>query len=231
MLYVQFWAPDDGRKNRLKGVERRTEISKLRIVASCWLYCANILAMHVPMNVKFTVFCRPAQPLVWFVNHMYIIIYLLTDLLTHSMEQSPPWDVNRFSTSQGILCIHKCLLRGVTSHKTTCSLNITICWKFSWVTYLSAWWIKALWEYLSYLFIIRSCQIHVNGVLLASSLEKTKKEASRVAAEVGLEKLKETCYTIKVSHITFHSSYRPASVCQFNHVHCPLLSKHFVQYP
>lgn len=43
-----------------------------------------------------------------------------------------------------------------------------------------------------------SCQMYVNGVLLASSLEKTKKEASRVAAEVGLEKLKETCYTIKM---------------------------------
>ena len=28
-LYVQFWAPDDGRKNRLKHVERLTEINKL----------------------------------------------------------------------------------------------------------------------------------------------------------------------------------------------------------
>ena len=27
-LYVQFWAPDDGRKNRLKHVERLTEINK-----------------------------------------------------------------------------------------------------------------------------------------------------------------------------------------------------------
>ena len=37
-LYVQFWAPDDGRKNRLKNVERLTEINKLWNVASCWLY-------------------------------------------------------------------------------------------------------------------------------------------------------------------------------------------------
>jgi len=36
----------------LKHVERLTEIKKLRIVASCWLYSANILAMHGPMNVK-----------------------------------------------------------------------------------------------------------------------------------------------------------------------------------
>jgi len=41
-LYVQFWAADDGRKNRLKHVERRTEINKSWNVASCWLYSANI---------------------------------------------------------------------------------------------------------------------------------------------------------------------------------------------
>ena len=40
-LYVQFWAPDDGRENRLKHVERLTEINKLWIVASCLLYAAN----------------------------------------------------------------------------------------------------------------------------------------------------------------------------------------------
>ena len=43
-LYVQFWAPDDGRKTRLKHVERRTGIKKFRNVASCWLYCANLSA-------------------------------------------------------------------------------------------------------------------------------------------------------------------------------------------
>ena len=38
MLYIQFWAPDDGRRNRLKHVEHFTEINKLCNVASCWLY-------------------------------------------------------------------------------------------------------------------------------------------------------------------------------------------------
>ena len=51
-LYVQFCAPGNGRKDRLKRVECLTEINKLRNVASCWLYSANILVMHGPMNVK-----------------------------------------------------------------------------------------------------------------------------------------------------------------------------------
>ena len=40
-------------KPRLKHVERLTEIKKFLNVASFWLYTANILAMHGPMNVKF----------------------------------------------------------------------------------------------------------------------------------------------------------------------------------
>ena len=55
-LYVQFWAPDDGWKNSLKHVQHLTEINKLRNVASCWLYSANILAMYGHMNVKCTLF-------------------------------------------------------------------------------------------------------------------------------------------------------------------------------
>ena len=51
MMYVQFCAPDDGRKTCLKHVECLTEIN-LRNVASCWLYSENISAMHGPMNVK-----------------------------------------------------------------------------------------------------------------------------------------------------------------------------------
>jgi len=39
-------------KNRLKHVEHLTEINEMRKVASCWLYSANILAMHGPMNVE-----------------------------------------------------------------------------------------------------------------------------------------------------------------------------------
>ena len=49
---MQFWAPDDGRKNRPKHVEHLTEINKLWNGASCWLYSANILAMRGHMNVK-----------------------------------------------------------------------------------------------------------------------------------------------------------------------------------
>ena len=52
MLYVQFRAPDDGRKSRPNHVERLTEINKLRKVASCWLYSANILAIYGSINVK-----------------------------------------------------------------------------------------------------------------------------------------------------------------------------------
>jgi hypothetical protein len=40
----------------------------------------------------------------------------------------------------------------------------------------------------------------VNGKLLASSTERYKKVAGRVAAEEGLQKLKETCYTIKAGY-------------------------------
>jgi len=46
------WAPDKGRKARLKHVEHLTEINKLRNVASFWLYSANILATHGLMSVK-----------------------------------------------------------------------------------------------------------------------------------------------------------------------------------
>ena len=51
-LYLQFWATDEGRKNRLKHVERLTGINKLWIVASCWLYFANILAIDGPVNIN-----------------------------------------------------------------------------------------------------------------------------------------------------------------------------------
>ena len=41
---MQFSSPDDGRKSRLKHVERLTEINKLRNVASFWLYPENMLS-------------------------------------------------------------------------------------------------------------------------------------------------------------------------------------------
>ena len=49
---MQFWAPDDGRKDRLKHVERVREINKLWNVGSCWLQSESILAMHGAMSVK-----------------------------------------------------------------------------------------------------------------------------------------------------------------------------------
>ena len=52
-LYVQFCAPDDRRKNRLKHVQRLKEKNKLWKIASCCLNSVNILAMHGHMNVKF----------------------------------------------------------------------------------------------------------------------------------------------------------------------------------
>ena len=42
MLYIQFWAPSDGRRNCLKHVEHFTEINKLCNVASCWLHLKKI---------------------------------------------------------------------------------------------------------------------------------------------------------------------------------------------
>jgi len=52
MLYIQFWAPDDGRRNRLKHVEHFTEINKLCNVASCWLYFEICLRCTDPWTSK-----------------------------------------------------------------------------------------------------------------------------------------------------------------------------------
>ena len=49
---MQFCAPFDERKKLLEHLEPLVEINILRNVASCWLYSANILAMHGPVNVK-----------------------------------------------------------------------------------------------------------------------------------------------------------------------------------
>ena len=54
-LYVQFWAPDHGRKNRLKHVERLTEINKLRNVASCLLYSEIAVQCVIILCVRLTV--------------------------------------------------------------------------------------------------------------------------------------------------------------------------------
>ena len=57
MLYIQFWTPDDGRRNRQKHVEHFTEINKLCDVASCWLYLKIRLRCTDPWTSNMTL-CR-----------------------------------------------------------------------------------------------------------------------------------------------------------------------------
>jgi hypothetical protein len=54
-----FWAPDGGRRNRLKHVENFTEINNLCNVASCWLYlkmclrCTDPWTLNTPINLLY----------------------------------------------------------------------------------------------------------------------------------------------------------------------------------
>ena len=48
MLYVQLWAPDDGRRNCLKHVENCVEINKLCNFTSCGLYLVKYLRCRDP---------------------------------------------------------------------------------------------------------------------------------------------------------------------------------------
>jgi hypothetical protein len=59
MLFIQFWAPDDGRRTRLKHVEHFTQINTLFNVASCWLYLKIHLRRMDPWVSKF--FIQPAD--------------------------------------------------------------------------------------------------------------------------------------------------------------------------
>jgi hypothetical protein len=47
MLCIQFWAPDDGRRTRLKHVENFSEINTLCNIASCWLYLKSIYGARI----------------------------------------------------------------------------------------------------------------------------------------------------------------------------------------
>ena len=49
---MQFCVPNDGRKIRLKHVERLTEINKFEKLCILLVVLCDILAMHGPMNVK-----------------------------------------------------------------------------------------------------------------------------------------------------------------------------------
>ena len=50
--YVQLWAPDDGRKDRLKHVEHFTRINNLRNRCILLVVLQEYILMHGPMNVK-----------------------------------------------------------------------------------------------------------------------------------------------------------------------------------
>jgi hypothetical protein len=69
------WAPDDGRRNRLKHVEHFIEINILRNVASCWLHFGNFLSLFVDVfnYTLLTAF------IVWYSRHcLQYVITLLT---------------------------------------------------------------------------------------------------------------------------------------------------------
>ena len=66
MLYIQFWAPYDGRRNRLKHVEHFTEINKLCNVTSCWLY----MKIHVLCTDPWT---SNKFKRVWYILNKYCI--------------------------------------------------------------------------------------------------------------------------------------------------------------
>ena len=92
-LYMQFWAPDDGRKNRLKHVERLAEINKLWKVACCWLYSENFLkyfSRNLPWRPHFTTSIRlwrhvPGS------NIRNIRVKTVTATLTVDETQSPKY--------------------------------------------------------------------------------------------------------------------------------------------
>ena len=52
MPYIQFWAPDDGWRDRLKHVEHFTEVNKFCNVAYFWLYLKICLRCTDPWTSK-----------------------------------------------------------------------------------------------------------------------------------------------------------------------------------
>jgi len=63
LLYTKFWAPDDGRKDRPKHVERFTRINNWdkRCILLAVLY--EYITMHGPTNIKSTQSCQCLQSL------------------------------------------------------------------------------------------------------------------------------------------------------------------------
>jgi hypothetical protein len=122
MLCIQFRAPDDGRRTRLKHVERFTVIIILRNVASCWFY----LKIHEDVsnwNIHHSVF---RQTLVWRTCHleqsetrtwgfgnerkMAPSMALMTDYAkTHVMKQKEAQMLNHYLSehNQNIYLLHR----------------------------------------------------------------------------------------------------------------------------
>ena len=79
MLYIQFWAPDDGRRNRLKYVERFTEINKLRnFVLICFQRDETLQSLFIS-GILLYMFRVVSSPIIRSTyNCIYSIWYLLT---------------------------------------------------------------------------------------------------------------------------------------------------------
>jgi len=78
MLYIQFWAPDDGRRNRLKYVERFTEINKLRnFVLICFQRDETLQSLFIS-GILLYMFRVVSSPIIRSTyNCIYSIWYLL----------------------------------------------------------------------------------------------------------------------------------------------------------
>ena len=69
---MQFWAPDNGWKNRLKRVERLTEINKVWNVASCRSYSANLLKCTYLSDILCIWGVRISHS-VWYARHQELV--------------------------------------------------------------------------------------------------------------------------------------------------------------
>ena len=101
-LYVQFWAPDDGRKNHLKHVERLTEINKLWNFASCWLYSTNILTTH---------FVKTQHSVLSYINIIYMLHVLkFTDHNQFGLYMISKISEGHYQTYAVTPTFHMCLI-------------------------------------------------------------------------------------------------------------------------
>jgi hypothetical protein len=60
LLYVQFWTPDDGRKDRPKHVQCYAKVNNLRNWCTWLVLLWEYITMHGPMNVKFLI-CKTSS--------------------------------------------------------------------------------------------------------------------------------------------------------------------------